>query len=171
MLSAPRREAVVAYVLWLPWLFGVGGLHRFYLGKHLSGFIYLFTWGLFGLGQVIDLLTIPGMTDSYNRKFGSSGIVNTNQVTVNIGEEIRQQLGAVAAAPAPAMPAIDKTPMQQLLQLAEDNNGILSSSKMALHLNMPPEKLKSLVNEALSLGYAEVTNDSNTGAVRYKFDV
>lgn len=35
-----------------------GGLHRLYVGKIVSGLIYTVTGGLFGIGLVLDLLTI-----------------------------------------------------------------------------------------------------------------
>ena len=38
--------------------FGVLGLHRFYMGKWLSGFLYLITLGLFGFGILYDFLNL-----------------------------------------------------------------------------------------------------------------
>ena len=38
--------------------FGVLGVHRMYMGKWLSGFLYLITGGLFLVGYVYDLCTL-----------------------------------------------------------------------------------------------------------------
>lgn len=47
---------------------GVFGIHRFYLGKWISGFIWLFTGGLFLLGVLYDLLTLNEQIDDINRQ-------------------------------------------------------------------------------------------------------
>jgi TM2 domain-containing membrane protein YozV len=41
--------------------FGVFGVHRFYLGRPLSGFIYLITGGICGLGILFDIFYVPAM--------------------------------------------------------------------------------------------------------------
>ena len=61
-----------AYLLWLLCFLGLCGIHRFYLGRPLTGLLWLFTGGLFLIGQFIDLLLVPGMVDSANRKVGEA---------------------------------------------------------------------------------------------------
>jgi TM2 domain-containing membrane protein YozV len=55
------KNCPVAYLLWLVGGFGVLGLHRFYLGRWITGLIWLFTGGLFFIGALIDLILVPGM--------------------------------------------------------------------------------------------------------------
>ena len=62
----------MAYLLWLLCFLGLCGIHRFYLGRPLTGLLWLFTGGLFFIGQFIDVLLIPGMVDSANRKVGEA---------------------------------------------------------------------------------------------------
>ena len=56
----------VGYVLWL---FGFTGSHRFYFGKPISGTIYFFTFGLLGIGWLIDLFLIPRLERQAERRF------------------------------------------------------------------------------------------------------
>ncbi|HEV3146422.1 MAG TPA: NINE protein [Gemmataceae bacterium] len=58
----------VAYLLWLPGLIGICGLHRFYAGKPITGLIWLFTGGLLFVGQLIDLFLIPSMIAGANAR-------------------------------------------------------------------------------------------------------
>jgi TM2 domain-containing membrane protein YozV len=66
LVRRSERNVGLAYLLWLPTLMGVNGLHRFYTGRWISGFIWLFTGGLCGIGQVIDLVFIPRMVEDHN---------------------------------------------------------------------------------------------------------
>ncbi|QDT39205.1 TM2 domain-containing protein [Stratiformator vulcanicus] len=48
-------------------LSGVFGLHRFYLGKWITGIIWLLTGGLFLVGFFYDLCTLNEQVDAKNR--------------------------------------------------------------------------------------------------------
>ena len=50
----------VAYLLWLCCLVAFCGIHRFYTGRWITGLIWVFTVGLLGVGQLVDLFLIPG---------------------------------------------------------------------------------------------------------------
>jgi TM2 domain-containing membrane protein YozV len=63
------KSTGVAYFLWLFGLVLLCGLHRFYAGKWFSGLIWLFTFGLLGIGQLIDLFLIPGMITNANLRW------------------------------------------------------------------------------------------------------
>jgi TM2 domain-containing membrane protein YozV len=60
------HSVAVGYILWL---FGFTGAHRFYYGKPISGTIWFFTFGLLGVGWLIDLVLIPGMDRAADRKY------------------------------------------------------------------------------------------------------
>jgi len=64
--SSTCKSSSVAYLLWLLSGFGILGFHRFYLGKIGTGFLWLFTGGLLGIGAFFDLFTLGGQVDRYN---------------------------------------------------------------------------------------------------------
>ncbi|RBP48248.1 TM2 domain-containing membrane protein YozV [Roseimicrobium gellanilyticum] len=56
-------------VAWILQTFlGVFGVHRFYMGKVLTGLLWLVTGGLFLVGWVYDYCTLNGQIDEINRR-------------------------------------------------------------------------------------------------------
>jgi len=64
--AAGPKDYTVAWVL-LTFL-GIFGAHRFYLEKWISGIIYLFTGGIFGLGYLYDLWTLNDQVTLVNQR-------------------------------------------------------------------------------------------------------
>jgi len=74
MLEKNTHSVSMGYLLWV---FGFTGAHRFYFGKPISGTLYFCTFGLFGIGWIIDVLLIPSMDREADWKF-SEGFLNYN---------------------------------------------------------------------------------------------
>lgn len=70
--TSDTHSKTVGYVLWL---FGFTGAHRFYFGKPVTGTIWFFTFGLLGIGWLIDLFLIPSMDRQADLRF-RAGRVN-----------------------------------------------------------------------------------------------
>jgi hypothetical protein len=78
------RNLGLSYALAIIGLFGLAGIHRFYLGKPVTGLLWLLTGGLFGIGTIYDLITMQTQVDETNR----------NALAAS------QSAGALPAAPA-----------------------------------------------------------------------
>ncbi|MGB8167036.1 MAG: protein kinase [Chthoniobacteraceae bacterium] len=62
--TAREKDLGFAYLWWF--LLGLCGAHKFYLGKIGWGFLYFFTGGLFFVGWIIDLFTLPDQVRRHN---------------------------------------------------------------------------------------------------------
>jgi len=82
--------ALVPFVPFLP----LAGLHRFYVGKIGTGILWLFTGGLLGIGQFIDIIVI--IVGRFTDKNGLPVLVWHNPV---------QGVAVAPQAPAPAVAA------------------------------------------------------------------
>ena len=58
----------IAWILLVVPFFGITGLHRFYMGKIVTGLIWLFTGGLFGIGWLYDLWTLNDQIHDLNAR-------------------------------------------------------------------------------------------------------
>ena len=69
--SAERKYYDGPYSYDFAWILqtylGLLGLHRMYLGRWATGFLWLFTGGLFGLGYMYDYLTLNEQVSLANR--------------------------------------------------------------------------------------------------------
>lgn len=63
--SSGNKDYTVSWIL-LTFL-GIFGIHRFYLGKWITGLIWLLTGGLLLLGLLYDLWTLNEQIDEVNR--------------------------------------------------------------------------------------------------------
>jgi len=60
------HSLLMGYILWI---FGLLGAHRFYYGRPISGTIYFFTFGLLGIGWLIDLFLMPFLARDARSKY------------------------------------------------------------------------------------------------------
>ncbi|WP_427112392.1 NINE protein [Megasphaera sueciensis] len=68
-----NKSKKTATILCLLGFLCVGGIHRIYVGKIISGIIYLLTCGMFFIGTIIDLIQLL-----------------TGQFTDNVGQPLRR---------------------------------------------------------------------------------
>jgi len=69
------HSVAVGYILWF--FLGFIGAHRFYFGRPISGLIWFLTFGVFGIGWLVDLFLIPSMHHEADSRY-SLGSVDYN---------------------------------------------------------------------------------------------
>ncbi|BEV69949.1 TM2 domain-containing protein [Bdellovibrio bacteriovorus] len=70
-MAKSDHSTFIGYILWI---FGFMGAHRFYFGKSITGTIWFFTFGLAGIGWLIDIFLIPSMSRSAQRSYRSGRV-------------------------------------------------------------------------------------------------
>ena len=62
----PLRRLDLSYLLWCLSLVGICGVQRIYNRRPLCGVLYLLSFGLLGIGTVVDLFLIPSLVRHAN---------------------------------------------------------------------------------------------------------
>ena len=55
------KSDAAAWAFWVLGLVGIAGIHRLYLGRPVSGIVWLLTGGLCMIGTIVDAFLLPGM--------------------------------------------------------------------------------------------------------------
>jgi TM2 domain len=154
-----------AYILWLGWLLGLGGLQRLYNGKIFSGMLWLCTWGMFGVGQFVDLVLIPGMVEDHNVKLKASrhALAADAHQQPAIHRVIEQEFMPPIAPVNPNRLAV------RLVKAASDRGGKLSVTQGVIDTDATFAEVETTLRDLAKTGYVEVYNDPETGVVMYEF--
>ncbi len=147
------REGL-GYALWCLFLVGLGGVHRIYLGKYGTGILWMLTFGLFGVGQFIDLFRMKSLVMEANIREGYL-------------PHPRYARDLIASRPRSATP--EPTITQQLLQAARKYGGSLTVTQGVAETGLSFREVEEELTEMLVAGYVDVDNEPSTGVVIYRF--
>lgn len=160
------KSKTLAYVFWLLCIFSLCGAQRLYCKRYISGIVYLFTFGFFGIGQIIDLFTLPTMVDEENLKYqalyGYQNFYNgaNPPVTRNV-DNARNHLHKNTQSTKVSDTII-------ILQTAKKNGGIVSLSDCVIATGKETAQVKHTLEKMCKDNLIEITNRPDSGAIVYK---
>lgn len=73
-----RRDPILLLILALIGLFGIAGIHRFFVGHIGMGILYLLTGGLCVVGTIVDMINYKNFAFEYNRKIARQILTEIN---------------------------------------------------------------------------------------------
>lgn len=147
-------------MFWLPSIFGLAGLHRFYLGKPGTGILYLLTGGLFGLGTLYDAFTMPEQVREARLRDRYRGMLDYED-DLAYGRLSSEHRG-------PTRGEAKESLEHAILRTAKSNNGVISPTQVALEAGVSTEEAKSELDKLVASGFAEV-RIKKSGLVAYVF--
>ncbi len=154
-----RKTAGTSYILWALCAVGAFGLHRFYLGKVGTGLAYLFTFGFLGIGQLIDLFSIPSMVrDANARRLMERG---RGPLRLTSADEGTRRLSHQPRTPQELRKA--------LLIAARENGGQLTVTQGVVATGKDFDEIESELDAMARKGYVDVDNEPESGVLLYRF--
>ena len=154
------KDKTPAYLLWCACFVGMCGLQRIYLGRYGTGFLYLFTFGLFGFGQIFDLFQIGRMVEDENNRLLISQMG---------GAEALAAGGGARALLGKRTPRSTEELQVSLAQAAEQHRGRLTVAEAVAATGRSFKDVEKELNRMVVEGYIEVDNDEESGVLVYTF--
>ncbi len=168
------KNIAVAYLLWACGCFGFCGIHRFYLGKPVTGVLWFFSGGLCFVGQFIDLFLIPDMVESNNRevqiflpKDNGFGPLHLSQQVLEKIDRLEKKVQDTFRPPQKK----ETSPFIKLIEAASQQQRILSLAQAMMITGLEAPEVEKLLQDGMKSGIVHIGNDPETGAVRYYFDI
>ncbi|MDT8436433.1 MAG: NINE protein [Gemmatimonadota bacterium] len=149
-----RYREGIGYGLWALCLAGLCGIHRIYLGKYGTGLLWLLTFGLFGVGQFVDLFRMHSLVREANVREGYLP-----------HPRIARRLEAGAGAAVPPAPPL----RQRLLESAIRHGGTISVTQGVADTGATFAEVEGELTTLLDTGYVDVDNAPGSGVVVYRF--
>jgi len=147
----------IAYLLWFFSGFGALGFHRFYLGKIPTGLLWMFTGGLFTIGSIFDFFTLSSQVREANMR---RAIYNQS------GQNFHHWHHADGGDGGQTRIKHDKDSIERIiLREAKANNGVITSSDIALAGSISIEEAKTYLDTLVSKGFAELRVRKSGGLV------
>jgi TM2 domain-containing membrane protein YozV len=143
------KEKGTAYILWALGAIGLCGMHRLYAGKIGTGLLYFFTFGLVGIGQLIDVFFIPRIVEDANNRLALEGV---DPYMLGRG-------GAVAALGARRIPRTTEEFQVALVQAAEKNQGKLTVPEAVKETGRGFTEVKRQLDQMAVNGFIELDSD------------
>jgi hypothetical protein len=139
-----------AYLLWLISGFGVLGLHRFYLGKPVSGLLFILTGGFGGLGALYDAITMPQQVREARLKARMRRALDDRLDDLDDTDFTRRRT-------IPSFPAAEsESPEHVILRVAKANHGIASAAQVALEGKISTDDAREQLDKLVDKGIGEV---------------
>ena len=158
MPDEEKYSAPTAFMTWMACVVGVCGLHRFYMGQTGMGLLYLFTGGLFGVGQLIDLIRMNELLEDANMRHELKAARR------------HKALGTPPQKALPASKSLSETELRlALTKTASANGGEISVTQGVIATGHTFSEVEAALDKMALSGYVEIENHPETGVVVYSF--